>query len=298
MNVSELQARVERLEAEVRRWRWGLLMVSAVVAVNVLISPAHAAERFLTLFGLTADTITATDVQAGKIRATEVVTERVTIRDSSGKIHGSFGMASISDDVGLELRTPDGTRSATLKLDREDARLTLWAGVNKPSATVWASTGVLTPAGLILGGSGKTGANLELTGKEMEPSLTMSDAKGKQRVELGLERETPGLKLTDNEEHLRVRVSADDGAAYAGFYSQFGSIEFDKNLRTYNTPEPVLRIRGAQGGAAEVRFGMENAEPSAEVKDSSGNIVWSPKPLKVEPQPQKKPSKKDAANPL
>lgn len=294
--TDELQTRVERLEREVRRWRIALVSLIAILSLNSLIGPAHAADRFLALMGLTADTVDTTDLKAVKIRATEVVAERLTLRDSSGKIRGTLGMGSISDDVSLELRTPDGTRSASLRLDREDARLTLWAGLGKPTASLWASTGQLMPAGLFVASGGKETANLELIGKDLEPALTMADAKGNERVVLGLDGSRAGLKLTDEEKNLRVRISADQGAGAAGFYSRFGSIELDKNQSTYATPEPAVRIRGAQGSGAEVRLGMENAEPFVEIKDSVGNTAWTPKLAK--PEVPKKQMKKDPSNPL
>lgn len=274
MSADELlHARVDRLERELFRWRIAVAVISVILMLSSLALPAHAVDQFLTVLGLSADTVKATS-----ITASEVTVRKLTVRDFDGNIRAVLGM----DDIGgsgarLEIRDATGGRNALLSVANGDSRLSLRSGAASPAVTVWASTSSILPAGISVSDGKKPRLDLELSGDPAIPNFTLSDSDGKARVDM----------------------SAYDGDFFAGFYNRFGSINLSSYRSGSTTPEPMLEIRGEGASRAQLRFGIEKGEPAVGIKDGAGALVWQPKFVKsTEGEKDNESIKKEAADPL
>lgn len=273
MSNSELLDRIARLERSMARWRIATLALGAILVSPLLVSPAHALDRFLSVVDLSASTVTASKIRASdSISTPELSVSRITILDHEGKVRGTLGVKMFSsDEVELSLQNKEGTRSSTLSVDKSDSRLTLWAGSKHPTLSAWASTNELLPAGLFISDSETSRIKLELSGGSngIEPwgQFALSGPDGKSRV----------------------FISEGRDGGYAAFSSKFGSIELD---RSFQLAEPVLRLRSRGSGKAAIELGIRSGEPTATFKNAAGDVVWEPTLKKV--RPAVTPAKKDA----
>lgn len=208
-----------------------------------------------------------------------ITTSKVTIRDGSGKVRGVFGVDDFSSsDVSLKLFGDAGGPTVDLSANQMFSSLSLRSGPKRPSLRAEAAANDILPVSLSIldGTSNNPRAELNLSGGSGLPA-------------------TARFGLNGADGSGRVFVSESDSGAYAAFSSKFGSIELDRSFQS----EPILKLRGAQGSSAELRFGIEHGEPAAKFKDAAGNVVWEPK--SVRPTGASKPKKggaKEAVDPL
>src|SRR5687768_3335676 len=91
-SIERLTDRVARLERELRLWRFVGMFLLLVVLASVLVRPAYAVEQFLTVMGLSADTVRASQVDTVRLNVSsgfssgEATVRRLLLRDDKGKV--------------------------------------------------------------------------------------------------------------------------------------------------------------------------------------------------------------------